>query len=144
MTAIDIEVGQHVCLIQFVDVCGACSKGLWSNYLAVNLTAVGLHKLSNLACRPDATGIGRCPVGFVLNGYSIKFYSIVAHVLHIVVKIYGIVVPVFALQLTYRAVLVLSIDGAVSLPLCRLSPRRCKDYETFLLGILGCGQRLPP
>ena len=144
MTAIDVEIGQHVRLVQFVDVCRTGAERLGSDNLTVNLASVGHNELCYLACRPDATGIRSCPIGFVLNGNSIEFNAIVAHILDIVVKIHGIVVPVFALQLAYRAVLVLGVDSSVGLPLRRLSPWRCKDNETFLLGILCRSQRLSP
>ena len=122
VTAVDVEAVKNVGLVQCIGVVVADGECLGSHNLAADGTAVGLHELSYLRCRPQAAGILGRPVGFVLDGDGIQLHTVLPQVLHVVLQILGIVGPVLTLQLTRRAVAVLGIDGAVGLPLCGLSP----------------------
>ena len=144
VTAVDVESRQHVLLLQLVHVAVAHTDGLRSHHLATDRLSVGPHKLRHLLCRPEASRILRGPVRLVLDGDGIQFHPILSEILHIVLQILRIVGPVLALQLARGAVAVLAVDGAVGLPLRRLSPGRGEDNQSQLLGRLGRLQRLAP
>ena len=122
VTAIDVEAFQHVSLVQGVGIGVAHSQCFRRHHLTTDALAVGFYKLGNFRSVPQTAGILRRPVRLVLDGDGIKFYTIIAQVLHIVFQILRIVRPVLTFQLARGAVFVLGVDGAVGFPFGRLPP----------------------
>ena len=144
VAAIDVEAGQHVGLVQFVDVAVGTAYRLGGDDLTADLASVGLHKLGHLGGCPLATGVVGRPVGLVLDGYGIQLHTVLSQVLHVLLQVCGIVGPVLPLQRTHDTVIVLGINRIVGLPFCWPSPGRGKEDESQLLCQLGCGERLSP
>ena len=144
VAAVDVEALEHVALVQGVDVVVGTAYRLGSHHLAANLAAVGLHKVSHLAGRPQTAGIRGGPVGLVLDGDGVELHAVLPQVLHVFLQVLGVVGPVLFLQPALFAVARLGVARIVGLPLLGLSPRRGKDNQSHLLGLLRRCQRLAP
>ena len=144
VASVDVEALEHVALVQGVDVAVGTANRLGSHHLAADLAAIGLHKVSHLAGRPQTAGIRGSPVGLVLDGDGVELHTVLSQVLHVFLQVLGVVGPVLLLQPAFFAVARLGVARIVGLPLLGLSPRRGKDYQSHLFGLLRRCQRLAP